>query len=192
MHGSHERNKKPRGIATTAGLLALCNLILRSIVVAVQLEHGGKGLAGELDTAQLAHLLFALFLLFQQFLFAGDVAAIALGKHVLAHGLDGLAGNDLAADGCLHRDLEQVTRDVIPQLFADAASLGVGVVPEHDHGQCVHGVAVEQKVQLDQIALAVLLELVVIAGVAPAAALDGVKEVVHDLAQRQRVVQVYP
>ena len=66
VHGSHERNKKPRGIATTAGLLALCNLILRSIVVAVQLEHGGKGLAGELDTAQLAHLLFALLLLFQQ------------------------------------------------------------------------------------------------------------------------------
>ena len=164
----------------------------RSIVVAVQLEHGGKGLAGEGDAAELTHLLLAFLLLFQQLFLTGDVAAVALGQNVFAHGLDGLAGNDLAADGSLHRDLEQVAGDVIPQLFADAAAFGVGVLPEHDHGQGVHGVAVQQEVQLDQIALAVLLELVVVAGIAAAPALDGIEEVVDDLTQRQRIVQIDP
>ena len=90
-----------------------------SVVVAVELQHGGKGFTGQGDSAELAHLLLALLLLFQQLLLAGDIAAVALGQHVLAHGLDGLAGNDLAADGCLYRDLEQVARDVVPQLFDD-------------------------------------------------------------------------
>ena len=66
-----------------------------SIVVAVQLEHSGEGLTGQGNAAQLTHLLFAFFLLFQQLLFAGDVAAVALGQHVLAHGLDRLAGNKI-------------------------------------------------------------------------------------------------
>ena len=53
-----------------------------SIVVAVELEHGGERFAGQGDAAELAHLLFALFLLFQQFFLAGDVAAVALGRCV--------------------------------------------------------------------------------------------------------------
>ena len=53
-----------------------------SVVVAVQLQHGGKGLTGQGDAAELAHLLFALLLLFQQLLLAGDIAAVALGQHV--------------------------------------------------------------------------------------------------------------
>ena len=119
-----------------------------SIVVAVELEHGGERLAGQGDAAELAHLLFALFLLFQQLFLAGDVAAVALGQHILAHGLDRLAGDDLAADGRLNGDLEEVARDVVPQLLADAAALGVGVVAEDDHGQSVHRVSVEQESSL--------------------------------------------
>ena len=50
----------------------------------------------------------------------------------------------------------------------------------------------QQKVQPHQIARTVLLELVVVAGVAPAAALDGVEKVVDDLAQGHGIVQVHP
>src|SRR5699024_7169598 len=59
-----------------------------SIVVVVQFQHGGKGFAGQTHRPQLAHLLFAFLLLFQQLFLAGDVAAVALGQHVLAQGLD--------------------------------------------------------------------------------------------------------
>ena len=164
----------------------------RLIVIAVELQHGREGLAGEGDAAELAHLLFAFLLLFEQLLLAGDVAAVALGQNVLAHGFDGLAGDDLTADGSLDRDLEQGAGDVVPQLFADTAALAVGVVAEDDHGQSVHGVAVQQEVQLHEVALAVLLELIVVAGIAAAAALDGVEEVIDDLAQRKCIVQVHP
>ena len=38
-----------------------------SVVVAVELQHGGKGFAGQGHAAQFAHLLFTGFLLFSSF-----------------------------------------------------------------------------------------------------------------------------
>ena len=54
-----------------------------SVVVAVELQHGGKGFTGQGDAAQLAHLLFAFLLLFQQFLLASVyyIVAIQVGVH---------------------------------------------------------------------------------------------------------------
>ena len=51
-----------------------------SVVVAVELQHGGKGLTGQGDAAELAHLLLALLLLFKQFFLSRDVAAVALAR----------------------------------------------------------------------------------------------------------------
>ena len=65
-----------------------------------------------------------LFLLFQQLLFAGDVAAVAFGQHVFAHGFHGFAGNHLAADGGLHGDLEELAGNILLKLFADAPGAG--------------------------------------------------------------------
>ena len=62
----------------------------------IELEHGEKCLRGDLNRAELAHFLLAFLLLFQQLFLARDVAAIALGEHVLAQRLDGLARDDLA------------------------------------------------------------------------------------------------
>ena len=81
----------------------------------------------ELHRAEAAHALFALFLLFKQFLFARNVAAVALGQNVLAHGLDRFTGNDLAADSHLHRDLEHLARDMLLELFGNLAGAGVGI-----------------------------------------------------------------
>ena len=41
--------------------------------IAVQLEDGHEGLGRHLDGTEVPHLLLALFLLFQQFLFAGFI-----------------------------------------------------------------------------------------------------------------------
>ena len=70
----------------------------------------------------------ALFLLFQQLALSGDVAAVAFGRHVLAHGLDRFAGDDLGADGCLDGDVELLARDQLLELLAHSASEIVGVV----------------------------------------------------------------
>src|SRR6516162_5039696 len=47
--------------------------------------------------------------------FAGDVTAIAFGKHVLPQGLDRFAGDDLAADRGLDGDLKELPRNQILQ-----------------------------------------------------------------------------
>ena len=53
----------------------------------------------------IAHPGLALFLLLQQLLLARDVAAVAFGGHFLAQRGDCFAGDLLAADGGLGRDL---------------------------------------------------------------------------------------
>ena len=62
-------------------------------------------------------------------------------------------GNDLAAHSRLHRDLKQRAGDVLLQLLADAAAFRVGVVCKDDHRQGIDDLAVEQKVQTDELAL---------------------------------------
>ena len=51
----------------------------------IHLEHGQKRFAGHGNGTELAHALLAFLLLFQQLFLSGDVAAVALGQHVLAH-----------------------------------------------------------------------------------------------------------
>lgn len=60
-----------------------------------------------------SHSSLALLLLLQQLLLARDIAAIAFRRHVLAHGGDGFAGDDFAADRCLDGDFEQVAGDQV-------------------------------------------------------------------------------
>ena len=73
------------------------------------------------------HALLALFLLLQKLALAGRVAAVAFGGNVLAEGRDGFAGDDLAADRGLDRELEQVPWEQVFQPLEDAAAAGFGV-----------------------------------------------------------------
>src|SRR6266478_2169630 len=57
----------------------------------VHLEGGDKGRLRDLNVADLAHALLALLLLLKELLLAADVAAIALGQHILAQRADRLA-----------------------------------------------------------------------------------------------------
>src|ERR1019366_95102 len=66
------------------------------------LQYRQEGLLRNLDLSHLLHALLALFLLFEQLALARDVAAIALGQHVLAQRLDRGARDHVAPDGGLH------------------------------------------------------------------------------------------
>ena len=78
----------------------------------------------------------------KQLLLAGDVAAVALGQHVLAQRLDRLAGDDLAADGRLNGNFKQLAGDGVLELFGDGAPAGVGAVAVDDDGERVALLAV--------------------------------------------------
>src|SRR4051812_37138117 len=90
--------------------------------VRIHFEGGDEGFLRDVDAAELAHLLLALFLLVQQLALACNVAAIAFGRDVLAQRLDGFTCNHLAADRRLHGNLEEVPRNQILELLAHRTS----------------------------------------------------------------------
>src|SRR5215212_12267114 len=65
-----------------------------------------KSLLWYLYATYLFHAAFAFFLLFEEFSFAGYVAAVAFGRYVFAVGAYGFAGYDAFTHGGLHGDLE--------------------------------------------------------------------------------------
>src|SRR5205823_11204089 len=71
----------------------------------VKLQHRHEGFLWNLHRADPLHPPLTFFLLFEQFALAGDVAAIALGQHVLAHGGYRLPRDHLSANSRLQRHL---------------------------------------------------------------------------------------
>src|SRR3954451_1481359 len=74
-------------------------------------QHGQECLLRDLDAADALHALLAGLLLLEQLALAGDVPAVALGEHILAHRADGLTGDDVGTDGRLHGNFEHLARD---------------------------------------------------------------------------------
>src|SRR5690606_22309931 len=75
------------------------------------LQDSKKCFLRYLDVADLLHSFLARLLLLQEFLLAGDVAAVAFGQHVLAQRLHVFAGDDLGTDGRLDGDIKHLPRD---------------------------------------------------------------------------------
>src|SRR6266567_1625717 len=151
----------------------------------VNLQDRQERLLRDLDRPHLLHPFLSLLLLLEQLALARDVAAVALGGHVLAQRADGLAGDHFGPDRGLDHDLEQLARDQLLQLLGDLLAPLVRLVAVDDDRECVHGIAVEQHVELDELGRAVLEELVVERGVAAGDGLQLVVEVENDLGQRE-------
>src|SRR5690242_13352890 len=99
----------------------------------VNLEHRQERFLRDLDRADLLHPFLSFFLLLEQLALARHVAAVALGRHVLAQGADRLAGDHLRPDGGLDYHLEQLPRNQLPQLLGDLLAPLVRLVPVDDH-----------------------------------------------------------
>ena len=95
----------------------------------IQLKHSHEGGLRHFDISYLTHTLLALLLLLQQLALTGDVTAVALGQHVLTHGLDGLTGDNLGPDGGLNGYLELLTRNQVLKLLAYTPAEIIGPVP---------------------------------------------------------------
>ena len=87
-------------------------------LLVAHLEGRQKGFLRQFHIAHALHALFAFLLFFQQLAFAGDVAAVAFGGHVLAKGRDRFAGDDLLADSRLNSHLEELARNGALELRA--------------------------------------------------------------------------
>src|SRR6266403_4732769 len=88
----------------------------------IHLQRGNKGFLRDVDLAELPHLLLAFLLFLQKFSLTRDVAAVTLRGDILAQRAHGLAGDHLAADRRLDRDLEHVRRDQFLHLLDHGAA----------------------------------------------------------------------
>ncbi|MNC84958.1 hypothetical protein D3C83_05280 [compost metagenome] len=93
----------------------------------------------------------------------------------------------MGADRRLNRDIEHLTRNELPHLGNELASAVMRVVAMHDQRQRVDALPVDQNVELDEIAGAIFEEVVIERGVTTGNGLQAVKEIHHDLVQRQFV-----
>src|SRR5919202_2810969 len=155
------------------------------------LKDRQEGLLRDLHRAHLLHPLLSLLLLLEELPLAGDVAAVALGEHVLAQRLHGSARDHLGADRRLNHHLEELTRNQLLELVGHLAAPLVRLVPVDDHRERVDGVAVDQHVELHEVALAILKHLVVEPRVAATDGLELVVEVEDDLGERKLPVELH-
>src|SRR5205814_10104712 len=92
------------------------NAQTNSLTALAYLQHRQKRLLWNIPSPDALHALLTFFLFFQQLALAGDVAAVAFGEHVLAHGMDRFAGDDLGAARSLNGDLEHLPRNEFAHL----------------------------------------------------------------------------
>src|SRR5215472_4654136 len=147
------------------------------------LEDGQEGLLRHFHFADLLHALLTLLLFLEELALARDVSAVALGGHVLAHGLDSFPGDDPAPHRGLDGHLVELARDDPAELLGQRLALLVGLVAVDDDGQRVHRIAVQEDVELDHVGLAELQEVVVEGGVALGDGLQPIVEVDHDFGE---------
>src|SRR5581483_6161672 len=153
----------------------------------LDLEDRQERLLRDLDATDLLHAPLALFLRLEELPLAGDVAAVALGGHVLPHRLHGLARDHLGPDRGLDDDLEHLTGDELAHSGGELAAARVRAVAVHDQRQRVDDVAVDPDVELHEVARREVVQLVVERGVALRDRLQAIVEVDDDLVQRQLV-----
>ena len=106
---------------------------------------------GHVHAPDRLHTLLAFLLLLQQLALTGDITAVALGKHVLAKGLDVLAGNNARAHRGLDRDFELLARDEFLQALRHSQAIGISLVLVNNRAKGIHAITIEQDIDLHQV-----------------------------------------
>ena len=94
-----------------------------------------------------------------------------------------LAGNNLAANGCLNGHVKLLTRDELLQLLTHTTPYGVGVVDIGECGEGIDRVAVEQNLQFDQFGGLEAIDVIIERGIALGDTLEFVVKVKYHLAE---------
>src|SRR5580704_401117 len=135
----------------------------RSVVVGRggHFEDGKKRFLGDINLTDALHAALAFFLLFEEFAFARNVSAVALGENVFADGRHGFARDDAAADGRLDGYFKHLARNQLTQARDQFAAAFRSEIAMDDQRQRVHRFAGNEHIQLNQVGFAVPGEMVV-------------------------------
>jgi len=140
---------------------------------------------GDIHLPNRLHALLTFLLLLEEFALTGDVAAVALGGHVLAHGADVFAGYDLAADSSLDGNLIELGRDDILELGSEGTSAAFSLIAMHDAGEGIDGFTIDEHLKLHKAISAIAGRLIIEGTVSSGHRFDLVVEIDQDLVERQ-------
>ena len=121
---------------------------------------------------------------FQQFAFAGHVAAVAFRQHVFAQRFHGRAGNNLVTDGRLDGDFKHLPGDEVAHAFHQFAATHLCVFAVDNDGEGIDFVAVNQHVEADEVGRLEAAEFVVKGSKAARDGFEAVEEIKHHFAHR--------
>ena len=133
----------------------------------------------------MAHAFFTFFLLIKEFSFPGGIAAIAFGRHVFAHGRNGFARNDLAANGRLNRNFKEVARDKLFEAFAHLASAAFRIIAVNQHRERINGIAIDEDRHFHKVAFAQAYGLIIKTCIAFRDRFQPVIKIKHNFIERQ-------
>src|SRR5579862_6416518 len=170
-----------------ASLAPISKYISGTDLLVADRQDREEGLLRNLDATDGLHPLLARLLLLEQLLLARDVAAVALGEHVLAQRLDVLARDHLRPDRRLHGNVEHLSRNQRSHPRGDLAAAVNRVRPMDHHRQRIDALAVDQDVELYDVGRAKLLEFVIERRVAARDRFQPVEKVHHHFGHRQLV-----
>src|SRR5882762_8122968 len=125
------------------------------------LQNGEEGFLRNVHLADALHAALAFFLFFEEFAFARNVAAVALGENVLANRRDRFARNDTAANRGLDRHFKHLPRNEFSQARDQIAPALSRKVAMDDQRECIDGFAGDQHIQFDEVGFAVASKVVI-------------------------------
>ena len=116
---------------------------------------------GDVDLADSLHAPLAFLLLFEEFAFARNIAAVTFGENVFAHGGNGFACDDAAANGGLDRNFKHLARNELAEARHEFAASFVGHITMSDHGERIHGLTANQHIQFYEVGFLVSFEMLI-------------------------------
>ena len=137
----------------------------------------------DVDLSEGFHFGLTLFLFLEEFALSGDVAAVAFGGDVFAHGGDGFPRDDVASNRGLDGDDEHLGGDDFLELGGEFATAALGFVAVDDGGEGFDWVAGDEHVHFDHVGGAVAGVFVVHGAVAFGHGFETVVEVDEDVGE---------
>src|SRR5260370_1966753 len=149
------------------------------------LQNGEEGFLRNVDLADALHAALAFFLLFEEFAFAGNVSAVALGENIFADGRNGFARNHAAANRGLDRHFKHLARNQFSQARDQVAPAFRRKLAMDDQRQRVDRFARDQHIQFDWVGFATVREVIIERAVAALSRFHACVEIEHAIPQPQ-------
>ena len=118
-----------------------------------------------------------------------QVAAVTLGRDILAQGFNSGPRDDLCADRRLDRDLVHLARDEFFHSLCQCPAAVLRDIAVYDNRKCIDTFTVDKYIKLDQRRLLEANKMIIEGGISAADRFQPIEEIQHDLAHGKLIAE---